>query len=102
MNDPWFTWLHPFSLLVIRIDELLDDESDLLLGEVEHLLRGVHSLLRPSEDGDGFARSDYEAMQREPHVLFAHIEVKNYSLRSPPNLHTTVRHKVVVGPATRL
>lgn len=58
VNDPWFTWLHPFFLLVIRIDELLDDESDLLLGEVEHLLRGVHSLLRPSEDGDGFARSD--------------------------------------------
>ena len=24
MNDPWFTWLHPLSNMVVRIDELLD------------------------------------------------------------------------------
>jgi len=25
LNDPWFTWLHPLSQLVIRVDELLDE-----------------------------------------------------------------------------
>ena len=64
LNDPWFTWLHPLSQLVIRIDELLDDESELLLVEVEHFLIEARALIRPSEEGDGFERSYYEALQR--------------------------------------
>jgi len=76
LNDPWFTWLHPLSQLVIRIDELLDDESELSLVEVEHFLIEARGLIRPSEEGDGFGRSYYEALQREPDVIFSHVEVK--------------------------
>src|SRR6476620_5514612 len=76
LNDPWFTWLHPLSQLVVRIDELLDDETELLLVEVEHFLIEARALIRPSEEGDGFERSYYEALQREPDVIFAHVEVK--------------------------
>jgi len=76
LNDPWFTWLHPLSQLVVRIDELLDNKSDLSLVEVEHFLIEARSLVRPSEEGDGFERSYYEALQREPDVIFAHVEVK--------------------------
>ena len=28
MNDPWFAWLHPFSNLVVRIDEMLEMENE--------------------------------------------------------------------------
>ena len=76
LNDPWFTWLHPLSQLVVRIDELLDDESELSLVEVEHFLIEARALIRPSEEGDGFERSYFEALQREPDVIFAHVEVK--------------------------
>ena len=76
LNDPWFTWLHPISQLVVRIDDLLEDESELLLVEVEHFLIEARALIRPSEEGDGFKRSYYEALQREPDVIFAHVEVK--------------------------
>jgi hypothetical protein len=76
LNDPWFTWLHPLSQLVVRIDEILDDESELSLVEIEHFLIEARSLIRPSEEGDGFERSYYEALQREPDVIFAHVEVK--------------------------
>jgi hypothetical protein len=76
LNDPWFTWLHPLSQLVVRLDELLDDESELSLVEVEHFLIEARALIRPSEEGDGFERSYYEALQREPDVIFAHVEVK--------------------------
>lgn len=76
LNDPWFTWLHPLSQLVVRIDELLDDTSHLTDIEVEHFLIEVRALIRPSEEGDGFERSYYEALQREPDVIFAHVEVK--------------------------
>lgn len=76
LNDPWFTWLHPLSQLVIRIDELLEEDSELTPVEVEHFLADVRALIRPSEVGDGFERSYYEALQREPDVIFAHVEVK--------------------------
>jgi hypothetical protein len=76
LNDPWFTWLHPLSQLVVRIDDLLDDEPELSPVEVEHFLIEARALIRPSEEGDGFERSYYEALQREPDVIFSHVEVK--------------------------
>ena len=76
LNDPWFTWLHPLSQLVVRIDELLDTDSELSPVEVEYFLIEVRTLIRPSEEGDGFERSYYEALQREPDVIFSHVEVK--------------------------
>jgi hypothetical protein len=76
LNDPWFTWLHPLSQLVIRVDELLDGETEPTAVEVEYLLSEVRALIRPSEEGDGFERSYYEALQRAPDVIFAHVEVK--------------------------
>lgn len=76
LNDPWFTWLHPLSQLVIRIDELLDDDHELTTVEAAHFLSDVRALIRPSENGDGFERSYYEALQRAPDVIFAHAEVK--------------------------
>jgi len=76
LNDPWFTWLHPLSQMVVRIDELLEDEAELTDVEVAHFLTEVRALIRPSEQGDGFERSYYEALQREPDVIFAHVEVK--------------------------
>jgi hypothetical protein len=76
LNDPWFTWLHPVSQLVVRIDDLLEEGSELSSVEVEHFLIEARSLIRPSEEGDGFERSYYEALQRDPDVIFAHVEVK--------------------------
>jgi hypothetical protein len=76
LNDPWFTWLHPLSQMVVRIDELLEDGDDVTDVELEHFLTEVRALIRPSEEGDGFERSYYEALQREPDVIFAHVEVK--------------------------
>lgn len=76
LNDPWFTWLHPLSQLVIRVDELLDEDMEPTTVEVQYFLAEVRALIRPSEEGDGFERSYYEALQRAPDVIFAHVEVK--------------------------
>jgi len=76
LNDPWFTWLHPISQLVVRIDDLLDSESELSPAEVEYFLVEVRTLIRPSEKGDGFERAYYEALQRDPDVIFSHVAVK--------------------------
>ena len=76
MNDPWFTWLHPLSNMVVRIDELLEEEDTLTLEDVAVLLSDVRGMIRPSEIGDGFERSYYEALQRAPDVVMAHCEMK--------------------------
>ncbi len=76
MNDPWFTWLHPLSNVVVRIDEMLDEECNLTLADVAQILTEVRSMIRPSELGDGFERSYYEALQRAPDVVMAHSEMK--------------------------
>lgn len=76
MNDPWFTWLHPLSNMVVRIDELLDGDDELTVEDVAVILTEVRGLIRPSELGDGFERSYYEALQRAPDVVIAHCEMK--------------------------
>lgn len=76
MNDPWFTWLHPLSNVVVRIDEMLDEEVNLTTEDVAQILTEVRGMIRPSELGDGFERSYYEALQRAPEVVMAHCEMK--------------------------
>ena len=39
MNDPWFAWLHPFSNLVVRIDEMLEMENEASIAEAHALLQ---------------------------------------------------------------
>jgi hypothetical protein len=75
MKDPWFTWLLPLSKLVVRIDEILDDE-DPSSDEARIIVTQVQTLLKPSEQGEGFERSYYEALQRAPDVVLAHAGVK--------------------------
>ena len=76
MNDPWFTWLHPLSNVVVRIDEMLDEDCNLTTEDVAQVLTEVRGMIRPSELGDGFERSYYEALQRAPDVVMAHSEMK--------------------------
>lgn len=75
-NDPWFTWLHPLSDILVRIDYLLNDEAfDIGKENVTHLFDEARLLLHPSVEGDGFDRAYYEALQRAPDVRLAHSQV---------------------------
>ena len=76
MNDPWFAWLHPLSHLVVRIDVVLEDQDETTVEMAQELLSEAREMLRPSEEGDGFERSYYEALQRTPDVVLAHATVK--------------------------
>jgi hypothetical protein len=76
-KDPWFTWLHPIADLLVRIDQLLDDDScEITDTNVEHLLQEIDVLLHPSVEGEGFERAYYEALDRAPDVLLAHFRVR--------------------------
>lgn len=76
LSDPWFSWLSPLLDLLLRIDQLLDDDAfDLTPEIVAHLVAEVRALTRPSIQGDGFERAYYEALYRTPEVILAHFQV---------------------------
>ena len=76
INDPWFAWLHSVSELVVRIDETLAGDAPANDGNGMALAEQVEKLLTASENGEGFQRRYFEALQRQPAVVLAHAEVR--------------------------
>jgi hypothetical protein len=74
-GDPWFAWLHPLSLLIVSMDEALDEKEPLTATKVNALAKESRQLLAPSESGEEFSRHYFEALQRDPDVVFAHADV---------------------------
>jgi hypothetical protein len=75
ISDPWFAWLHPLSELVVVMDEALDGVEPVTAERVKQFREQTKALLKASEEGQGFERSYFEALQREPDVVMAHAEV---------------------------
>jgi hypothetical protein len=75
MKDPWFAWLQPLSQLIVTMDETLDAKEPPADTAVEALLKEAWVLLTPSETGEGFSNHYFNALQRDPNVIFAHREV---------------------------
>lgn len=75
IKDPWFVWLHPLSELVVAMDEALEEEIPVTAEQVKRFADQTRTLLKASEQGEGFERSYYEALQREPDVVLAHAAV---------------------------
>ena len=76
INDPWFAWLHGLSGLIVRIDEAVERESGATVAVAVALIDQAEQLLTASEDGDGFPRRYFEALQRQPAVVLAHADVR--------------------------
>lgn len=76
VGDEWFAWLRQISALIVRIDELLESEEENTASAAHKVLVYTRSLLTPTEEGDGFGRSYFVAIQREPRVVLAHAEVR--------------------------
>jgi hypothetical protein len=74
-RDPWFAWLQPLSQLIVSMDEAMDAKEPLTAATVKALLKEAKILLAPSESGEGFSRHYFDALQRDPNVIFAHTEV---------------------------
>jgi|SRR5579862_6623492 len=75
LHDPWFSWLHELSELIVLIDETLDAPIAPEASDAERLKRQARLLLMPVEGGSGFAGRYFEALQRDPAVVLAHGEM---------------------------
>jgi hypothetical protein len=83
-SDPWFAWLQPFSQLIVSMDEALDAKEPLTATVVDALVKEASLLLAPSESGEGFPRHYFDALQRDPDVIFAHAEATKLFRRRKP------------------
>jgi hypothetical protein len=75
LNDPWFGWLRDLSQFIVLIDETLDFEDPAKAADADRLIAQARELLVPSENGVAFARSYFEAIQRDPNVVLAHRDM---------------------------
>lgn len=74
-TDPWFAWLQPLSQLIVSMDEALDSKEPVADPAVDSIIKEANVLLSPSENGQGFSRHYFDALQRDPDVVIAHAEV---------------------------
>jgi hypothetical protein len=83
LYDPWFAWLHELSEFVVLIDETLDplekapgkaDPPPVI--DAERFITQAAELLVPNENGTGFAKRYFEALQRDPDVVLAHARMR--------------------------
>lgn len=77
LNDPWFDWLRELSQFIVLVDETLDFEDPPTAADADRLVARARDLAAPSENGAVFARSYFEALQRDPAVVLAHREMVN-------------------------
>lgn len=75
VNDPWFAWLHELSQFIVLVDETLDFDDPATPADADRLIAQARSLVAPSENGNTFAHSYFEAMQRDPGVVLAHRDM---------------------------
>ena len=75
IRDPWFAWLHPLSLLIVALDEALDEKEALTPASFNVLVNQTRLLLVAPEDGEGFSKQYFAALQRDPGVVLAHADV---------------------------
>jgi hypothetical protein len=77
-NDPWFAWLHPVSELIVAMDEALDEKEPLTVTAVDSLVHQTRRLLVASEEGEGFSKHYFDALQRDPNVVLAHAAAARF------------------------
>lgn len=71
-NDSSFAWLRPLSLLIVQFDEALDGEEPFTSERARQLRDQARSLLTPEENGEGFERYYYRALQDNPEIPMLH------------------------------
>lgn len=75
LDDPHFAWLRELSQFIVMVDEMLAADEPPTPADADRLVAGARDILSPSENGHTFARSYWDAMQRDPSVVLAHRDM---------------------------
>jgi hypothetical protein len=74
IDDPWFGWLQPLSQLIVAMDEAQDARKPATDAGALELIQQARRLIVASEEGQGFGRHYFDALQRDPDVVLAHAD----------------------------
>jgi len=78
-NDPWFAWLHPLSLLIVAMDQAIDSKKNPLTpANAEALVKQTRLLLVASEEGEGFPKHYFDALERDPDGVLGHAQAAKF------------------------
>ena len=72
INDKWFAWLQAMSGLIVQIDMVSDVKGGVVTADANRILQQARELLTPDENGEGFAKRYYEALERSPEISAQH------------------------------
>ena len=75
LQDPYFTWLRPYSALIAEIDEALAADDGIDPPQAGIFVRRVRELVSVTEVNTGAPSRYHEVRSRDPDVLFAHADL---------------------------
>jgi hypothetical protein len=75
LKDAEFAWLRPLSQMIVRIDEMLEDEIPPGTGDLEAVLGHIRDLTTANETGNAYEQRYYTALQGSPDAVFAHRDL---------------------------
>ena len=76
LNDEWFAWLRALSSLIVEIDEVQANKKGFDEAAAKTLIDYAEALMVPAEEGAVFRQKYHDAVQRNPDVLIAHVQLK--------------------------
>jgi len=71
IKDPAFAWLSALTTLIVRLDELLEEEPVPSASSADCVAH-IRKLLKPDASGPDFQQRYAELLQRSPEVVVAH------------------------------
>ena len=75
LKDPQFAWLRAISQLIVRIDEMLEDETPPGEKDIEVIVAHARDLTKADEHGNPYEQRYFAALQNHPDAVFAHRDV---------------------------
>jgi len=80
-----FAWLHNISEFVVRIDETLAAKEPVTPDYTSNAISLARKMFIPTESGDAFQKTYYDAIQRDPAVVIDHAELARLFNTEPPD-----------------
>jgi len=75
VDHPQFAWLHNISEFVVRLDETLTGEAQVVPADANTAMSLARKMFTPTVAGDAFQKKYFDAIQSDPNVVMEHGEL---------------------------
>lgn len=75
VDHPQFAWLHNISEFVVRLDEALTGDAQIVPTDADTAISLARKMFTPTAAGDVFQKKYFDAIQNDPNVVMEHGEL---------------------------